>query len=400
MQRIAERATFRDVFAVSEFRALWLAQVLSVAGDQLARVALTILVYDRTRSALLAAITFACSMFPSFIGGLTLSGLADRFSRRAVMIACDVIRAILVVIMVLPGMPLAGMVVLLFFVTLVGAPFLSARAATYPDVLPGDRYVLGTAVTQTTFLFAQVIGFAVGGAIVGVFGTRTTLLIDAATFMVSALLVRVWVRARRPAATGGRRRPTPLADAAAGSRLVFRTPALRLPMLLGWLAAFYDVPEGVATPLARTLHGGPVTVGLILAAGALGASIGMIAFSRLVPPAGRARWMGPLAISCCAVLVLMALRPGLPATLLILTVCGLLACFQTAANAAFVAAAPPGQRSQAFGLAQGGMNLGQGAAMILAGAAAQHIAPASVIALAGVIGTFCALIVSFGNRRR
>src|SRR5713226_6861332 len=88
VQPTAERATFRDVFAVSEFRALWLAQVLSVAGDQLARVALTILVYDRTRSALLAAITFACSMFPSFIGGLTLSGLADRFSRRAVMIAC------------------------------------------------------------------------------------------------------------------------------------------------------------------------------------------------------------------------------------------------------------------------------------------------------------------------
>ena len=45
------RAAFRDVFAVAEFRALWLAQILSVGGDQLARVALTFLVYDRTRSA-------------------------------------------------------------------------------------------------------------------------------------------------------------------------------------------------------------------------------------------------------------------------------------------------------------------------------------------------------------
>ena len=51
----AQRATYREVFAVAEFRALWLAQLLSVAGDQLAKVALTVLVYDRTRSPLLTA---------------------------------------------------------------------------------------------------------------------------------------------------------------------------------------------------------------------------------------------------------------------------------------------------------------------------------------------------------
>ncbi len=55
-------STFRQVFGISEFRALWTAQVLSVAGDQLARVALTLLVFERTGSALLAAITFAVSI--------------------------------------------------------------------------------------------------------------------------------------------------------------------------------------------------------------------------------------------------------------------------------------------------------------------------------------------------
>ena len=49
----AARATFRDVFGVAEFRAMWLAQVLSVTGDQLARVALTVLVYGRTANRLL-----------------------------------------------------------------------------------------------------------------------------------------------------------------------------------------------------------------------------------------------------------------------------------------------------------------------------------------------------------
>jgi MFS family permease len=121
--------TFRDVFAVAEFRALWLAQLLSVAGDQLARVALTILVYDRTRSPLLAAITFVVSIVPTFIGGVTLTWLADKYPRRAVMIACDLIRCALVLVMAIDGIPVAAMVVLLFFVTLVGAPFTSARAA-------------------------------------------------------------------------------------------------------------------------------------------------------------------------------------------------------------------------------------------------------------------------------
>ncbi len=184
------------MFAVTEFRALWLAQLLSVVGDQLARVALTILVYSRTGSALLAAITFVASIVPNFIGGVTLAWLADRHPRRRVMITCDLARAALVMIMAIPGMPLAAMVALLFVVTFVGAPFASARAAVYPDVLAGDSYVMGTAVTLTTFQLAQVIGFAAGGAIVGFFGVSTSLVIDAATFVASALIVRAWIRAR------------------------------------------------------------------------------------------------------------------------------------------------------------------------------------------------------------
>ncbi|HJY04647.1 MAG TPA: MFS transporter, partial [Streptosporangiaceae bacterium] len=173
----AARTSFRDVFAVPEFRALWMAQLLSVVGDQLARVALTVLVYDRTRSSLLAAVTFVVSIVPTFIGGVTLAWLADRYPRRAVMIACDVVRALLVLVMAAPGMPLAAMVALLFVVTLTGAPFSSARAAIFPDVLSGDRYVVGTAVTLTTYQFAQVLGFAAGGTLVGFFGIRTSLVV-------------------------------------------------------------------------------------------------------------------------------------------------------------------------------------------------------------------------------
>ena len=390
--------TFRDVFAVAEFRALWAAQLLSVIGDQLARVALTVLVYDRTRSALLAAITFVASIVPTFIGGITLAWLADRHSRRRVMIACDLIRCALVLVMAIPGVPLAGLVMLLFLVTLVGAPFSSARAAIYPDVLAGDRYVMGVAVTITTYQFAQVIGFAAGGAIVGFFGTRLSLIIDAATYAVSALIIQAWIRSR-PAPAPGSHESSRLAGVVASARLVFASPALLMPMLFGWLAAFYQAPEGVVTPLARDLHGGTVVVGILLAALALGQTVGAIVFSRFVAPPARQRLMGLLAIAACGILAFFILQPGLPGSLLILFASGLGAGYQIAANAAFVSAAPHEQRSQAFGLAQGGMSLGQGVVMILAGAVADHYSPAWVIAVAGTVGAMVALAIAISWTR-
>jgi MFS family permease len=392
------------VFAVAEFRALWGAQLLSVIGDQLARVALTVLVYDRTRSALLAAITFVASIVPTFVGGVTLAWLADRYPRRGVMIACDLARCALVLVMAIPGLPLGALVTLLFLVTLVGAPFTSARAAIYPDVLEGEKYVMGTAVTLTTYQFAQVLGFAAGGAVTGFFGTRWSLIIDAATFAASALIVRARVRSRpaQPAAAGGHHEPGHLAGVFAGVRLVFTRPALRMPMLFGWLAAFYEAPEGVVTPLARDLGGGAAAVGVILAAMALGQTVGAIVFSRFVAPPTRLRVMGPLAVAACAVLALFFWQPGLPGSLLILFASGLGASYQIAANAAFVSAAPREQRGQAFGLAQGGISLGQGTVMILAGAAADHYSPAWVIAISGTVGAAVALViaVSWAGARR
>jgi MFS family permease len=395
----AVRTPFREVFAVAEFRALWLAQLLSVVGDQLARVALTVLVYDRTRSALLAAVTFVVSIVPTFFGGLALAWLADRYPRRAVMITCDLIRVVLVLVMAIPRLPLVVMVALLFVVTLTGAPFNSARAAIFPDVLSGDSYVLGTAVTVTTYQFAQVIGFVAGGTFVAFFGIRTSLVLDAATFSGSALIVRIWVRARPAVAAERHHESSRRPSIFAGAWLVMGRPGLRTPMLLGLLAAFYDAPEGVAAPLAQSLGGGAAAVGVILAATALGQTFGTLTFSRFVSPATRLRFMGPLAIASCGILVLFFCQPDLRVALLILVTSGLCGAYQMAANAAFVQAAPQEQRSQAFGFAQGAMSLSQGVVMVLAGAAAEHYAPVLVIAVCGTVGVAAALAVAFSATR-
>lgn len=391
MSVVGERVRFGEVFVNSEFRALWLAQLMSVAGDQLARVAMTVLVFQRTHSVLWTAVTYSVTFVPWAIGGVALGGVADRFPRKLVMIASDIARALLVLAMAMPSMPLWAMVGLLFVVTLLDSPFKSARAATYADILSGDGYVLGTAITQTTLQIGMVAGFALGGVVVAFLGTRTALVIDAATFAVSALLVLTGLRARPAAATGTASRGE-LAAIAAGMRLVLANRQLRTLMLFGWLVAFYVVPQSLAVPYAARFRGMPTAVaaGLVFAAGPFGTALGALAFGRLVRPPTRLRLMGPLAVICCAVLILCGVRPGFTASLAIFAGSGACASYQLAANAAFVSAVPHHRRGQAFGLANGGMQVTQGLWFILAGASAEAVTPAAVIAVSGGLGALFA----------
>jgi MFS family permease len=398
----ARRATFRDVFAIGEFRWLWLAYLLSIAGDQLALVALTVLVYDHTRSPFATAAAYTVGFLPWLIAGPTLAALADRLPRRTVMIGCDLASALLVTVMALPAVPLWALIALLFVVTLLGSPYRAARSAMLPDILAGDRYVLGTAAMQTTNRTGRLLGFAAGGAVVGVIGARPAMGIDAATFVASALLLTAGVRARplprRPdgGTDGGTGRSRP---ATSGVRLVFGDRTLRTLVLLGWLVPFYAVPEALAVPYAARFGGGAAVAGLILGAGPCGSLIGTILFGRLVDPPARLAWMGPLAVACCGVLVLCALNPALGLALAVIAVAGALSAYQLAANAAFVAAVPSHRRGQAFGVANGGINVGQGLWFALAGLAAEALGPADVIAISGVIGAAAAGVLAVTRRR-
>jgi MFS family permease len=389
------RATFRDVFAVREFRALWSAQILSVVGDRLALVALTLLVYHRTKSPLYAAMVYAVGYIPWVIGGLFLADLADRYPRRSVMIVCDAVRAVLVAAMVVPHMPIWALVVLLFATTMFAPPFESARASITPDILHGEVYVHGTAVVQTTFLAGQVLGAVAGGVAVDTIRVPRSLAIDAATFVLSGLLIGLGTRSRPAAAKPDMVQPSPLARMADGFRLVFGDRALRTLLLLAWLVAFYTIPEGIAAPYAAKLGGGSIATGLVLASTAFSTTIVTPLFTRFVRPRRRIDWMGPLAVLTCGTLVLTALHPGLAISLVIFSLSAGFGVYQIAANTAFVAKVPNERRAQAFGIASMGVIVGQGAAFVAAGAAAEIFSPATVVAVGGGIGAVLGLVLAF-----
>ena len=388
------RATFRDVFAVREFRALWFSEVLSVAGDRLALVALTLLVFQQTGSTLLTAAVYASGYVPWVIGGLFLADVADRRPRRSVMVFCDVVRTVLVAAMAVPHVPIGALVALLFATTMFAPPFESARAAVTPDILQGERYALGTAVFQSTFLAGQTVGAVGGGFAVAFIGVRPAFVLDAATFVLSGLFIGLGTRARPAAARPETIQPSPLARMRGGFRLLFGEQALRTLLLLGWLVAFYTIPEGVAAPYATGLGGGPIAIGLVLASTVFSTMIATPLFSRLVRPRRRLAWMGPLAVLTCATLVLTVFRPGLAASLVIFSLSAACGVYQLAANTEFVVRVPNERRAQAFGIANMGVIVGQGAAFVAAGAAAEVVAPAVVIAVGGGIGAVFGLVLT------
>lgn len=389
------RAGLRDVFAVPAFRGLFGAQVLSLLGDQLARVALAVLVYGRSGSALLAGVVYGLGFLPAVLGGPLLSGLADRRPRRALMVQCDLARAGLVALLAWRADDVLVVCVLLVLSELLAAPFSAARAALLADVLPDERYVVGSAVGNVTDQLAQVLGFTLGGGLVVLVGARSALVLDAATFLASALLLRLTVprvpaaaRPARPAGDLPGPRSARLGDVA---RLLRHDPWLRVLVQLALLCAFYVVPEGLAAPYAAELGGGAGTVGLLMAAQPVGAVVGAVVLTRLVGPARRLRLLAPLALLAPAVLVGCGPVRALPGVLALLLVSGAGTAYQLAANAAFVVAVPADVRGRAFGLVRSGLAAGQGLAFVVAGAAAERVAPSVVIAAAGLVGTLLAL---------
>lgn len=388
-----QRPTYTDVLRVTEFRAIWIADVQSLVGDQIARVALTVLVFARTGSAALTGITYALTYLPSVVGGAFLSPLADRYRRRAVMIWCDLIRMVLLAVMALPWLPLPALAVVLVVVVLIGRPFFAAENALLPDILSGEFYALGSGLRTTTLQVTQLVGFAAGGALIATIGAHWGLFFDALTFGVSALIVRAFVLDRPSPARGTSPEPEPyLRMVSSGVRLVFGDPRLRTLMLLAWLAAFYTVPEGLAAPYAEHIGaGGARSVGLLLAAIPTGTAIATWLFIRWVPPRRRAAMIGWLALLAGAPLVVCISSPNLWGSIGLWVLTGLCCAYQAQAAITFVQLVAPAERARAFGLAAAGLLGVQGLGILLFSAIAQVLDVQQALALAGSLGMVMAI---------
>ncbi|WP_436502222.1 MFS transporter [Actinokineospora sp. HUAS TT18] len=374
------------VLANREFRALWFTEAVSVAGDQLTRVALAILVFTRTGSALWSAGIYALTFLPALAGGLGLSHFADRYRRRTLMVVCAAAQAVLVGLMAIPNMPLWVLFILVIGVPLIQAPAVAAQNATTREIFEEDNLYFRSqelrGVTTNTML---LLGLGGGGLLVAWIGTSWALAIDAATFALAALVVRRWVGNRPPA---GSKKDHWLS----GARFVFGDRRLRILITLSWLVGLAVIPEGLAAPLAAEIGAPDRAVGLLLAADPLGFIIGTFLISRFVPVSARPRVIGVLATASVAVLTLFVLHPNLIFALLLLFLAGGVGAYQITVMSLFNTIVPNEIRGGAFGAARTGLRVAQGLGVALGGAVAQLIgSSANTIALAGALGVVIAI---------
>ncbi|WP_018685105.1 MFS transporter [Actinokineospora enzanensis] len=377
------------VLADREFRALWFTEAISVAGDQLTRVALAILVYNRTGSAFYSAGIYALTFLPALAGGLGLSWLADRYRRRTLMVICAVVQAAVVGLMAIPHMPLWALFVLVIIVPMVQAPAMAAQNATTREVFPDDALYLRSqdlrGITTNTMM---LLGLGGGGVLVTAIGITPALLIDAGTFAVSAVLVWRDVRNRPPAGSKNDR----WFD---GAKWVFGDRRLRVLLTLSWLVGLAVIPEGLAAPLAREAGAAPEAVGWLLAADPLGFIVGTFVISHFVPARHRPRLIGALATASVGVLVLFVFKPSLILALLLLALAGAVGAYQITVMAVFNTLVPNEIRGAAFGAARTGLRVSQGLGVALGGAVAELLGSAmQTVALAGLLGVLIAVPMS------
>ena len=383
------RAGYRDVLGVAEFRAIFIADIVSMLGNVVAAVALTVLVYQQTRSPALAASVMALSFVPYLVGGVLLGAAVDRLPPRTVLVACDLASAALIGCMVIPGMPLPALLVLLFVTGLLAPVYQGVRSALLPELLPpGPRYVLGRALLRMVAQSAQIAGYGAGGLLLAVLPPRGALLADALSFAVSALLVRLGTTRRPARAT---RLGSMTRDSLAGLRRVLAHPPTRRILMFTWLVPACAVaPEALAAPYATYIGQPARAAGFLLMGIPIGTVAADVIAARLLPARLQRRIIVPAALLTFATLAAFAATPGLILAIGLLVVAGLGNAWAPGIDGLLVGTAPPELRNRALGVSSAGLMFTQGAGFALWGIVGQFIPPAAAIPLAAAAGAVAA----------
>jgi len=181
------RQGFGPVLKNRRLVALWLGQAVSNFGDALARIALIILITDRTRSPVALSLLMASQAVPMVLLGPFIGVLVDRWDKKRVMIAADLLRSACALLLML-GPPLTVIYAVAVAVVTLSLFFMPARSTAIVEIVGREQYLSAVSLSQSTFHALNLIGPAIGGALIGLFGAAAAFGINAATFGVSAVV--------------------------------------------------------------------------------------------------------------------------------------------------------------------------------------------------------------------
>ncbi len=183
---------WNELLKNKNFFLLWLGQIVSQFGDRLNQMALIALVYKRTGgSAFELAKIMSLTVVPSFLISPFAGAYVDRWNRKFTMVATDVIRAGLVLLIPLAMRNSSPLVlyVLIFLVFSASCFFVPSKFSIIPDIVPREKLLMANSLTNVTMMIAAVLGVGIGGTLIEMVGPRTGFMLDSLTFLFSALLI-------------------------------------------------------------------------------------------------------------------------------------------------------------------------------------------------------------------
>jgi len=388
------RTTYRSVFAAGEFRVLFAALLMYVLGFEFEILGLSVLVYAQTRSAFWTALAFSMGFAPQAVGGALFTSLADRLPPRAVIAVGLLTRAAPgLVIGLWPTLPVPVMLVLVAAAATVAPVFSAAVSGLLPDVLDGDRFVLGRSVFSLTGSATQILGLGIGGAMLAALPARRLLLAAGLSLLAASLISRLGLRPRAARTNGPAARGIVRATVS-GNIELFADRTVRGLLLAQWLPAWFVTgAESLIVPYAGSLGQPASAASPLLAAVPAGMLLGDVIVGRFCRPRARERLAFPLAAVMGVPLLALAFRPPLPAAAAVLFACGFGFAYALGIQQAFLDSLPARLRGQAFGLNSTGAMGGQGLLPPAAGGLASAFGAGAAMAIAGAATILAALLL-------
>lgn len=388
---------------MSSFAQFWTAQAVSRFGDPITLIALTIVTYRQTQSALYTALAVVIATLPTAAFGFVGGAIADALGPRRAMVISDLARAILiglVPILLDTNAPLVAVYGCVFLAGVFGAIFNPARIAIIPQLVPPERWGQANAVIGATDRTLEIIGALAAGFLVAFIGAGA-FYIDAFTFWISALLL---LRIKTPPPPRvGISMGSVVRDTGAGLRFLFDSPILRANTVFSLIAQLaLPVVNGLTpTLLIRRFANGNSDLGATLfgaaeASLAAGAIIAGMTLPDYLQHGGKGRFLVGGFAAYGALLVLLGFAPSLLPALVIFFCIG-------AANIVFLVpnitisqeVTPPELRARVAGARMALLNITWLPMIAISGALADQIDAGALIAVAGALTLTTAVIGAF-----
>jgi MFS transporter, DHA3 family, macrolide efflux protein len=271
------------ILRMPAFRTVWLAQFVSIFGDFLALFGIISLITFRMHGSAVQVTTMTVAyILPLAIFGPPMGVLVDHFDTRHTMIASDLIRgALILLLLVVHSVP--QIAVVMFAISFVSCFFIPAQSITVRTIVPRERLLESTAALSQAFYLIRIASPLVAGAIVATLSERATFIVDAISFGLSALLISR-LHFTRPPREGADKTLRGLSkDFVEGNRFIFTHPGLSF-VFIAMAAAMFVMSSFsplISIFVRDQLHAGAMLFGVVSGMVGVGLIVGTTMITKI-----------------------------------------------------------------------------------------------------------------------